>query len=141
MPTTTGVTYAVQHMRTAGACRKPPARVSTESAHPVTFPTSHLFSALLSQMNPPRYMFPVTTLIPTPQKNSSAWATLNTFAKIWVVAPSQAPRLQVPKMHQYVHKLFSGSHIPTWRVIAPRWHDRKVTPPRFPPRVLADATV
>ena len=29
----------------------------------------------------------------------------------------------------------------TWRVIAPRWHDRKVMPPRLPRRVVADASV
>ena len=29
----------------------------------------------------------------------------------------------------------------TWHVIAPRWHDREVTPPRLPRRVVADASV
>ena len=30
---------------------------------------------------------------------------------------------------------------PTWRVIAPRWHGRKVTPPLLPRRVVTDASV
>ena len=34
-----------------------------------------------------------------------------------------------------------ASDLPTWRVIAPRWNDRKVTPPRLPSLVVSDAAV
>ena len=34
-----------------------------------------------------------------------------------------------------------AADLPTWRVIAPRWHDRKVTPPRLPHQVVSDAAV
>ena len=35
----------------------------------------------------------------------------------------------------------SSPDFPAWHVIAPRWHDRKVTPPRLPHLVVADAAV
>ena len=34
-----------------------------------------------------------------------------------------------------------ATDLPTWRVIAPRWHDHKVTPPRLPRRVVSYAAV
>ena len=34
-----------------------------------------------------------------------------------------------------------AADLPTWRIIAPQWHDRKVTPSGFPHRVVSDAAV
>ena len=63
-----------------------------DSAHPVTFPASHIFSASLSQMNPPRYMFPVNTLIPIPLKNSSDRAIFcGATTKILLVGSEKYP--------------------------------------------------
>ena len=76
----------------SGCLRETPARVFTDTAHPVTFPASHLFSASLSPMNTPRYLFPVTTLIPIPRKKSSAWATFRgATTKILLVGSGSIP--------------------------------------------------
>ena len=54
--------------------------------------------------------------------------------------PLQVP-LSVPHPVQLSPQRLNESspNFPAWHVIAPRWHDRKVTPPLLPRRVIPDA--